>query len=219
MHERKDTAAHRLNCAFNPERADVLPAKRSMRIAIVDENTARCAIIEVALRDAGHADIVRINETSALLKRLETLDPDVVLIDLENPSRDTLESMFVVSRTVRRPVAMFVDQSDTAMIEAAVDAGVSAYVVDGLRKERVKAILDMAISRFNAFERLRRELAEAKTLLEERKIIDRAKGMLMKAKSISEDEAYALLRSTAMNESRRIAEVAQSVVLAADLLR
>ncbi|MGO8798359.1 MAG: ANTAR domain-containing response regulator [Roseiarcus sp.] len=190
-----------------------------MRIAIVDENTARCAIIEVALRDAGHADIVRINETSALLKRLETLDPDVVLIDLENPSRDTLESMFVVSRTVRRPVAMFVDQSDTAMIEAAVDAGVSAYVVDGLRKERVKAILDMAISRFNAFERLRRELAEAKTLLEERKIIDRAKGMLMKAKSISEDEAYALLRSTAMNESRRIAEVAQSVVLAADLLR
>ncbi len=219
MHERKDTAAHRLNCAFNPERADVLPAKRSMRIAIVDENTARCAIIEVALRDAGHAEIVRINETSALLKRLETLDPDVVLIDLENPSRDTLESMFVVSRTVRRPVAMFVDQSDTAMIEAAVDAGVSAYVVDGLRKERVKAILDMAISRFNAFERLRRELAEAKTLLEERKIIDRAKGMLMKAKSISEDEAYALLRSTAMNESRRIAEVAQSVVLAADLLR
>ena len=219
MHERKDTAAHRLNCAFNPERADVLPAKRSMQIAIVDENTARCAIIEVALRDAGHADIVRINETSALLKRLETLDPDVVLIDLENPSRDTLESMFVVSRTVRRPVAMFVDQSDTAMIEAAVDAGVSAYVVDGLRKERVKAILDMAISRFNAFERLRRELAEAKTLLEERKIIDRAKGMLMKAKSISEDEAYALLRSTAMNESRRIAEVAQSVVLAADLLR
>jgi response regulator NasT len=190
-----------------------------MRIAIVDENGARSVIIESGLRDAGYADIVRIAETTALIKRLEGLDPDVVLIALENPSRDTLENMFTVSRTVRRPVAMFVDQSDTAMIEAAVDSGVSAYIVDGLRKERVKAILDMAISRFNAFERLRRELAEAKTRLEERKIIERAKGVLMNAKSISEAEAYALLRRTAMNENRRIADVAQSVILAADLLR
>ncbi len=193
--------------------------ERSLRIAIVDENSARSAIIESGLRDAGYADIVRINETAALLKQLDALDPDVVLIDLENPSRDTLENMFTISRAVRRPVAMFVDQSDAAMIEAAVDAGVSAYIVDGLRKERVKAILDMAISRFNAFERLRRELAAAKSQLEERKIIDRAKGALMKAKSISEDEAYALLRNTAMNENRRIAEVAQSVVLTMDLLR
>src|SRR5208337_3417319 len=106
------------------------------------------------LREAGYADIMRINETAALLKQLDALDPDVVLIDLENPSRDTLENMFTISRAVRRPVAMFVDQSDAAMIEAAVDAGVSAYIVDGLRKERVKAILNMAISRFNAFERL-----------------------------------------------------------------
>ena len=190
-----------------------------MRIAIVDENSARSAIIESGLRDAGYADISTINETAALLKQLDSLDPDVVLIDLENPSRDTLENMFTVSRAVRRPVAMFVDQSDAAMIEAAVDAGVSAYIVDGLRKERVKAILDIAISRFNAFERLRRELADARNQLEERKIIDRAKGVLMKAKSISEDEAYTLLRNAAMNENRRIAEVAQSVVLTMDLLR
>lgn len=190
-----------------------------MRIAIVDENAARSAIIESGLREAGYADIVTVNETAALLKQLDALEPDVILIDLENPSRDILENMFTISRTVRRPVAMFVDQSDTAMIEAAVDAGVSAYIVDGLRKERVKAILDMAVSRFNAFERLRRELAQAKDQLTERKTIDRAKGILMKAKSISEDEAYALLRRAAMNENRRIAEVAQSVVLAAGLLR
>ena len=197
----------------------ILLAKGSMRIAIVDENSARSAIIEAGLREAGYADIVQVGETTALVKQLETLGPDVILIDLENPSRDTLEDMLTVSRAVRRPVAMFVDQSDTAMIEAAVEAGVSAYVVDGLRKERVKAILDMAISRFNAFERLRGELAEAKTKLEERKVIDRAKGVLMKAKTISEEEAYALLRRAAMNENRRIADVAQSVIMAADLLR
>jgi response regulator NasT len=201
------------------EMAIAPPQERSLRIAIVDENSARSAIIESGLRDAGYTDISKINETAALLKQLESLDPDVVLIDLENPSRDTLENMFSISRAVRRPVAMFVDQSDAAMIEAAVDAGVSAYIVDGLRKERVKAILDMAVSRFNAFERLRRELADAKNQLQERKIIDRAKGVLMKAKSISEDEAYTLLRNAAMNENRRIAEVAQSVVLTMDLLR
>ena len=203
--------------------ADLMPKfssqDRSTRIAIVDENPVRSAIIESGLREAGYTDIVQIGETAALLKRLDALEPDVVLIDLESPSRDVLESMFTVSRTVRRPVAMFVDQSDTAMIESAVDAGVSAYIVDGLRKERVKAILDMAISRFNAFDRLRRELADAKTQLEERKVIDRAKGILMKARSIPEDEAYALLRRVAMNENRRIAEVAQSIVITADLLR
>jgi response regulator NasT len=190
-----------------------------MRIVIIDENAARSAIIESGLRESGYDDIVRLSEKAALLKRLEALEPDVVLIDLANPNRDSLEAMLTVSRTVRRPVAMFVDQSDAAMIQAAVDAGVSAYIVDGLRKERVKAILDMAVSRFNAYERLRRELEEAKDQLAERKVIERAKGILMKARSITEDEAYALLRRTAMNENRRIAEVAHSVVMAAGLLR
>ena len=117
-----------------------------MRIVVVDENAARSAIIESGLREAGDDDIVRLSEKAALLKRLEALEPYVVLIDLANPNRDSLEAMLTVSRTVRRPVAMFVDQSDAAKIQAAVDAGVSAYIVDGLAKERVKAILDMAVS-------------------------------------------------------------------------
>ncbi len=146
-------------------------------------------------------------------------DPDVILIDLESPSRDVLEQMFQVSRVVKRPVAMFVDQSDAASIQAAVDAGVSAYVVDGLKKERIKNILDMSISRFKAFSRLQDELDRTKTALGERKLIDRAKGILMRAKNLPEEEAYALLRRTAMNEKRRIADIAQSIVTAADIFK
>ena len=163
--------------------------------------------------------MVRIDETSHLLARIYSIDPDVILIDLEDPSRDVLEQMFQVSRAVRRPVAMFVDQSDAASIEAAVDAGVSAYIVGGLRKERIKKILDLCISRFNAFTRLQDELDRTRTALEERKVIDRAKGILMKAKNLSEENAYALLRKTAMNENRKIAEVAQSVITAAELFK
>jgi response regulator NasT len=129
-----------------------------------------------------------------------------------------LEQLFQMSRVVKRPVAMFVDQSDRASIQAAMDAGVSAYIVDGLRKDRVTTILDLCISRFNAFSRLQTELDQAKGALEERKLIDRAKAIMMKAKGLSEDEAYALMRKTAMNQNKKIAEIAQVVITAAELL-
>jgi len=191
----------------------------SLKIVIVDENPIRAAILEDGLREAGFAHVIRFDETSHLLTRIYSIDPDVILIDLENPSRDVLEQMFQMSRVVKRPIAMFVDQSDAASIEAAVDAGVSAYIVGGLRKERIKNILDLCISRFNAFARLQGELDRARTALEDRKVIDRAKGILMKAKNLNEEDAYALLRRTAMNEKKKIAEVAQSVVTAAELLK
>jgi len=191
----------------------------TLKIVIVDKNPVRAAILEDGLREAGYAHVVRIDETSHLLARIYAIDPDVIVIDLEEPSRDVLEQMFQVSRAVRRPIAMFVDQSDTASIEAAVDAGVSAYIVGGLRKERIKSILDLCISRFNAFARLQDELERTKSALEDRKVIDRAKGILMKAKNISEEAAYALLRKTAMNENKKIAEVAQSVITASELLK
>ena len=190
-----------------------------LKIAIVEENPVRAAILEEGLREAGHHHLALIAERTNLLARLTALDPDVILIDLENPSRDVLEQMFQVSRVVKRPVAMFVDQSDAASIQAAVDAGVSAYIVDGLKKERIKHILDMSISRFKAFSSLQDELARTKTALEERKLIDRAKGILMRAKNFSEEEAYALLRKTAMNEKRRIADIAQSIVTAAEIFK
>jgi response regulator NasT len=191
----------------------------SLNIVIVDDSPVRAAILEEGLREAGYVNVVRIEGTAKLLARIYALDPDVILIDLENPSRDVLEQMFQVSRIVKRPVAMFVDQADSASIQASVDAGVSAYIVNGLKKERIKSILDLCISRFNAFSRLQTELEQTKSALEERKVIDRAKGILMKAKNLSEEQAYALLRKTAMNENRKIAEVAQSVVTAAELFK
>jgi response regulator NasT len=191
----------------------------SLKIVIVDENPIRAAILEEGLREAGHVNVTRIDDRTGLLARIYAVDPDVILIDLENPSRDVLEQMFQVSRAVKRPIAMFVDQSDTASIQASVDAGVSAYIVGNLQKERIKTILDLCISRFNAFAHLQAELERAKSALEDRKVIDRAKGILMKAKNLSEEQAYALMRKTAMNENKKISDVAQSVITAAELLR
>ncbi|MBY6242306.1 ANTAR domain-containing protein [Methylosinus sp. Sm6] len=190
-----------------------------MKIVIVDENPVRAVILYEGLREAGFTDVERIGETRSLLKRIYALDPDVILIDLENPSRDTLEQMFQVSRAVRRPIAMFVDQSDTASIEASVEAGVSAYIVDGLKKERVKPILELCVSRFRAFSKLRDELERAKTDLDERKAIERAKGILMKAKKLTEDEAYKMMRSGAMRENKKIVDIARAIITAAEMFK
>lgn len=189
-----------------------------LNVLVIDENRIRAAIIEEGLRDAGYDQVTVIDVMHGLARRIADLNPDIIVIDLENPNRDMLESMFQLSRAVRRPIAMFVDKSDEASIEAAVEAGVSAYIVDGLKQERVRPILKMAISRFNAFSRLSRELEETRGELENRKVIDRAKGLLMRSRGLSEEGAYALLRRTAMNQNRKIVEIAQSLVTAASLL-
>jgi len=194
-------------------------SQKPLTVAIIDDNLVRAAILEEGLRTSGVDSVTVIRERANLLRNLVALDPDVVIIDLENPSRDELEQMFQVSRVVARPVAMFVDRSDSAMIEAAVDAGVSAYIVDGLKRERVKPIVDMAISRFNAFSRLQAELAAARNDLADRKIIDRAKGILMSSRNLSEEQAYELLRKTAMSQNRKMADIAKGVVIAAGLLK
>jgi response regulator NasT len=191
----------------------------SLRILLVDQNAARATILEEGLREAGLRDITILRETQSLLRRIVDLDPDVIFIDLENPNRDVLEQMFQVSRSVRRPIAMFVDHADTETIRTAVESGVSAYVVDGLHKERVKTILDTAVSHFNTFNKLRDELERVNQQLDERKVIERAKGILMKERDLSEDDAYAVLRKAAMNENRRIVDVARSVVSTIGLLK
>lgn len=194
-------------------------SESALRVLIVDQNMARASILEEGLREAGYRDVIVVRDMQNLLRRILDEEPDVILIDLENPNRDVLEQMFQVSRVVRKPVAMFVDRSDRGMIEAAIDAGVGAYVVDGLRKERVRSIVETTVSRFRAFEKLRNELDETRQQLADRKLIDRARGILMKQRGISEEEAYELLRKAAMDANLKIAQVAQSVITAAGLFK
>lgn len=190
----------------------------SLVVLVIDENRIRASIIEAGLREAGYEHVTLIHDIAGIARRIADINPDIIVIDLENPNRDMLENMFQLSRAVKRPVAMFVDRSDEASIEAAVEAGVSAYIVDGLKQERVRPILKMAISRFNAFDRLARELDEAKGALENRKIIDRAKSLLMKTRGISEDAAYTLMRKAAMDQNRKIIDIAQSLITVAEML-
>jgi response regulator NasT len=189
-----------------------------VRIVIVDDSGARASVLEEGLREAGYDDIHFVPPRGAFVARIERMAPDVVLMDLGSPSRDTLEEMLLVSRALAKPIAMFVDQSDDTMIGAAIDAGVSAYVVDGLRKDRVKPILELAVRRFTAFSRMQSELNEARSALANRKTIDKAKAILMAQRGLNEADAYALLRSTAMNQGRRLVDVAEALITASSLL-
>lgn len=197
---------------------DTQESGAAIKILVVDENPIRRAVIEEGLKEAGYGNVVALATTVRLVDHIYRLDPDVILMDLENPSRDVLDQMFQVSRLVRRPIAMFVDKSERRSISASVDAGVSAYIVDGLKKERVSAILEMTISRFRVFDKLRAELDEAKSALKDRKTIERAKGFLMKSKGMDEEAAYKLLRQTAMRQSRKITDIAESLLSSIDLL-
>ena len=184
----------------------------------MDESATRASVIEDGLVQLPGAELFVLTERKGLLARIEEIAPDVVLIDLGNPSRDVLEEYFAVSRALARPIAMFVDESDEAAIGASIDAGVSVYVVDGLASTRIRPILDLAVRRFHAFSRLQTDLDEAKGKLAERETIDKAKRLIMQSKGVTEPEAYAELRRKAMSSSRRIADVAEAVVTAHDLL-
>lgn len=190
----------------------------TLSIVVVEEDRDRAIAIVDALRDSGEYDVHVIGDVSGLSRKIAAFLPDVVLIDVDNPTRDMLEELTLASGPLDRPVAMFVSGAASGLAKAAVEAGVSAYVVDGLQPERLSPILEAAMARFQMSRQMRTELAETRRALEERKVIDRAKGLLMKARNIGEDEAYALLRKTAMDQGRRVAEVAEALVTASGLL-
>lgn len=190
-----------------------------LKVILVESDRDRALMIVDGLRDSGDFDIDVIGDETALARRIASAEPDIVLIDLYNPSRDMMEELALASGPLERPVAIFADRSDEAATKAAIEAGVSAYVVDGLEKHRIRPVLDAAMARFQLFKRMRTELTAAKAALAERKTIDRAKGLLMSARGISEDEAYALLRKTAMNQGRKLSEIADALVTASELLK
>jgi two-component system, response regulator / RNA-binding antiterminator len=193
--------------------------KRSgLRIAVIDDNPERAQLIETALIAAGHLQNYPITTFAGLARQLETIAPDVIIMDLGNPNRDFLEHMFRLSKAIQKPVAMFVDQSSEQAMLDAIEAGVSAYVVDGLKRERIKSILDLAIMRFRAFDKLRQERDDAMQALDERKIIDRAKGIVMRQRNVDELAAFEALRAAAMTQGRRIGQIAAAVVQADAIL-
>ncbi|WP_386682662.1 ANTAR domain-containing response regulator [Loktanella sp. R86503] len=192
--------------------------QRRLKITIVESDPSRAALIEQSLLRAGEYALTTVTDMTRLTDSIAAHNPDIVLIDLDNPSRDALEALTLASAPLERPVALFVDQSDADLTRLAIEAGVSAYVVDGLRADRLKPIIDAAVARFTMFRQMRTELATTKRALEERKVIDRAKGLLMKAKGIDEDAAYNLLRRAAMDQGRKVIDVAEALVSTAGLL-
>ncbi len=200
------------SCGFS------LRVTETTSIVVVEADRDRALQIVDSLRQAGEFDIQVIGDATSLARQIKDRQPDIVLIDIANPSRDTLEELALASGPMERPVAMFVDKSADGLSSAAIEAGVSAYVVDGMQPARLKPVLDAATARFRMFQRMRTELEETKRALEERKVIDRAKGMIMKARGVEEDEAYAILRKAAMDQGKRMADVASALVTAAGLL-
>jgi response regulator NasT len=170
------------------------------------------------LERAGYEVAAALASPLELLREVEAMKPDVIIIDTESPSRDVLEHVVLITRDQPRPIVMFSSDDAPDSIREAVRAGVSAYVVDGLDADRVKSIVEVAVARFDEYHRLRAELAEANLRLSERKLVERAKGILMKSRKLSEDEAYQALRRLAMDRGKRLAEIARQVIDMADLL-
>jgi len=200
------------------DHATCCDAVEIMRIAIIDESAARASIIREGLASLDGCELFVVTERRGLVARIEEIAPEVVLMELGNPSRDVLEEYFAVSRALARPIAMFVDESDDEAIAASIDAGVSAYVIDGLAAHRIRPLIDVAVRRFNAFSRLQSDLAEARGQLAERETIDRAKRILMHSRSLPEPKAYAEMRKAAMDQGRKIVEIADAIVTAHQLV-
>ena len=195
-----------------------LAKRAAMRVLVVDESAEQAELLRSALLHAGYDVTASLSSPLTLLKTIERVEPDVIVIDTDSPSRDVLEHLVMMSRHTPRPVVMFSADGDPETIRAATRAGVSAYVVHGISAEKIEPIVNAAIARFEELQALRGQLAEANLKLVERKLIERAKGMLMKSRNLSEEAAYAVLRKAAMDRNLRLSDVAQRIVDAADLL-
>lgn len=183
-----------------------------LRVLVIDESRARAAEICAGLALAGHQVAAVLASSSDLSAQIESIRPDVILIETDSPSRDTLENLAVMNAAMPRPVIIFAQEGDEETIRAAVKAGVSTYVVDGLDPGRLKPVIDVAVASFAEHQALRSELAAATKKLSERKLIDRAKGLLMKSRGMDEAEAYAALRKLAMERAKPMAAVAQDLI-------
>ncbi|MCE5181584.1 MAG: ANTAR domain-containing protein [Betaproteobacteria bacterium] len=189
-----------------------------LRIMLVDQGPERAEILRATLEQADCEVVAQVSSTIDLSALVEACKPDLIIIDTDSPERDTLENICIVSRDQPRPIVMFTHDEDSETIRAAIRAGVSAYVVGGLKSDRIKPIMDAAIARFEEFQAMRTNLEKAEGQLADRKIIDRAKAALMKQRGWSEDEAYQALRKMAMNRGVKLGEAARQVIAVTELL-
>lgn len=192
---------------------------KPLSVVLIDDNPARAEIVESGLRDAGYVLLARLDGTYDLATRVSVLQPDVIVISIDSPGRDAIEDLRRTTEQQPRPIALFADRSDPATIAAGMEAGVSAYVVKGLTQDRVQPVVDVAVAHFNRYHSMREELERARLSLIERKTVDRAKGLLMEQKGIGEEAAYKLLRKLAMDQNKRIGEVAQDLLTYARALK
>lgn len=190
----------------------------TLRVILIDDEPGRAAEVSAALTAEGFAVVGQFPTGAGLQRQVAELQADIIVVDIESPDRDVLESMRQVCFGQGRPVVMFAQDGAPETIRAAIEAGVSAYVVDGLKPERVKPVVDVAIARFAQFQELRSQLDKAKSTLAERKLVERAKGILMKRRRCDEEEAYRLMRKMAMDQKSRLVDIANKIIEAAELL-
>jgi len=189
-----------------------------LRVMLVDDSQKDVSLLKEGLQSAGY-DVVEVSTSAAaLLDRVAALSPDVIIIDSDSPTRDTLEQLSFVNARQPRPIVLFTEDRDNATIQAALKAGVSAYVVAGMQPDRLQPILDVAVARFEQDRALRDELRESQERLVERKLIERAKGLVMKQKGVDEAEAFRMMRKLAMDRNRKMHEIAQQIIDVADLM-
>ena len=187
-----------------------------MRLLVVDENPERSDVVLAGLKEAGHDVIATISKDDDLRQSIKVHQPDLIIIDLESPYRDYLEDLITINRENPRPIAMFVAQEDSTLIAEAIETGVSVYVADGLSPKMVKSILQIAILQFDKFRKLQEELEKSKSALVERKVVERAKGLLMAKEGLSEHDAFARLRKASQVSGKPLKVVAEAVVAALD---
>lgn len=189
-----------------------------LRIMLVNDTPQRASLLREALNVAGFTVVTEVSSAMNFHTDIAKIQPDMLIIDTSSPSREVLEQIGMVGRDAPRPIVMFTGDSSSKSIQAAIGAGVSAYVVDDVDPIRIPSILEVAMVRFEQDQELRTRLAEIESRLAERKVIDRAKGLIMEKRGVSEDEAYRLLRKLAMDRKQRMAEIARTIIDMSDLL-
>jgi len=188
-----------------------------LRVMLVDDSHEETSPLKQSLLEAGFDVVETAHTAAALLDRVAALQPDVIIIDTNSPTRDTLEQLSFVTREQPRPIVLFTDDRENTTIQAALRAGVSAYVVAGMQPDRLQPILDVALARFEQERALRDELKDTQDRLAERKVVERAKGLLMEQKRVSENEAFRMMRKLAMDRNRQLVEIAQQIIDIAEM--